>query len=619
MTRVTEINDKRPNPKGILLPVAYFLLAVSILYAFGKFPSSSTPERIPYSEFLHYLDQSKIQEVVLNEHVLTGTRRIDKPEDGLLKFVTIVFDDPGLVQKLESKGVVFSREISNSGFLDIWIWVVPLLLSALLWSFFIRGASKGMQGGLLSVTKSKAKAYMERNIKTTFADVAGVDEAKVELAEVVQFLKEPAHYARLGGHIPKGVLLVGPPGTGKTLLARAIAGEANVPFFSINGSEFVELFVGVGAARVRDLFEQASKSAPCILFIDEIDALGKSRAGNHVSFSSNDEKEQTLNQLLAEMDGFDPREGVILLAATNRPEILDPALLRAGRFDRQVLVSLPDQAGRAEILKVHIKKIKIDDKFDPARIAALTPGFSGADLANVVNEAALFATRRDADFVAEDDFTQAIERIVAGLEQRKKIINPVEKNRTAYHEMGHATVALALGTDEKVHKVSIIPRGIGALGYTLRRPTEDRYIQNEDELLTKIAVLLGGRAAEKVFFNKASTAAVDDLVKANDLAKAMVTRFAMSAQLGLAVYDRDPSPFLRMESGIHSFAGSSEATAQLVDQEVRSILDKAYVLAVGAVEKNRAFIQAGAQELLAIETLNDDKILALWNSHAQHQ
>lgn len=611
-----ETKESNRKATGILYPVAWFLIAISALHFFNKL--SPVSQKIPYSDFLRDLDQNKIHAVVLNDHTLTGTRNSDKPGEGLSNFVTVMFEDPELVQRLQSKGVVFSREISDSGFYNILIWVIPILISYLIWSFVLKGAAKGMQGGLLSVTKSKVKTYMEKDIKTTFADVAGVTEAKTELAEVVQFLKEPDHYARLGGHIPKGVLLIGPPGTGKTLLARAIAGEANVPFFSINGSEFVELFVGVGAARVRDLFEQASKSAPCILFIDEIDALGKSRVGNRVSFSNNDEKEQTLNQLLAEMDGFDPREGVILLAATNRPEILDPALLRAGRFDRQILVNLPDQAGRAEILKVHLKKIKIDDKMDSGRIAALTPGFSGADLATVVNEAALVATRRNANFVTEDDFTQAIERIVAGLEQRKKIMNPIEKRQTAYHEMGHAAVALALGTDEKIYKVSIIPRGVGALGYTLRRPTEDRYIQNEDDLRAKIAILLGGRASEKAFFGKTSTSAADDLVKANDIAKAMVTRFAMSEQLGLTVYDTDHSPFLRMESGSNSPTGSSEATAQLIDQEVRSILDKAYVLAANVIEKSRDFIQAGVEELLVVETLNEEKILTLWNSQIQH-
>lgn len=609
-----EMKENKPTAMGTLFPVASFLIALSVLYAFNKV--TPAPQKIPYSEFLQNLDQGKIHDVILTDQTLTGTRKIGTSDEGLSDFVTVMFEDSELVQKLQSKGVVFSREISNSGFYNILIWVIPLLISFLIWSFVLKGAAKGMQGGLLSVTKSKVKTYMEKDVKTTFADVAGVDEAKTELAEVVQFLKEPAHYARLGGHVPKGVLLIGPPGTGKTLLARAIAGEANVPFFSINGSEFVELFVGVGAARVRDLFEQASKSAPCILFIDEIDALGKSRVGNRVSLSNNDEKDQTLNQLLAEMDGFDPREGVILLAATNRPEILDPALLRAGRFDRQVLVNLPDQGGRAEILKVHLKKIKIDDKMDPGRIAALTPGFSGADLATVVNEAALVATRRNADFVTEDDFTQAIERIVAGLEQRKKIMNPIEKKQTAYHEMGHAAVALALGTDEKVHKISIIPRGVGALGYTLRRPTEDRYIQNEDDLMAKIAVLLGGRASEKAFFGKTSTSAADDLVKANDIAKAMVTRFAMSEQLGLAVYDSDHSPFLTMEFA-NSSTGSSEATAQLIDQEIRSILAKAYILAANAIEENRCFIQVGVEELLVVETLNEESILTLWNSQRQ--
>jgi cell division protease FtsH len=474
-----------------------------------------------------------------------------------------------------------------------------------------------MQGGLLSFTKSKAKVYMEKAVKTTFADVAGIDEAKEELQEVVSFLREPQRYARLGGRIPKGVLLVGPPGTGKTLLARAIAGEANVPFFSINGSEFVEMFVGLGAARVRDLFEEAKKSAPCILFVDEIDALGKSRAIAGGSIGANDEKEQTLNQLLAEMDGFDPREGVILLAATNRPEILDPALLRAGRFDRQVLISLPDQRGRAEILKVHLQKIKADKNLDVGRVAALTPGFSGADLANIVNEAALVATRRGGDFVTEEDFSHAIERVVAGLEQKSRLISPEEKRRVAYHEIGHTTVALALGTSEKVHKVSIIPRGIGALGYTLRRPTEDRYLQDEDEILAKIAVLLAGRAAEKLIFGKVSTGAADDLSKATDLARAMVASYGMSERLGLAVYDIERPRFLSMMPGSESTRVVSEATARSIDQEVQRFLARAYELAQQAFNSNRDFVRIAAERLLAVETLDEAELSRLWQEFGQ--
>ena len=453
---------------------------------------------------------------------------------------------------------------------------------------------------------------MEKDVKTTFADVAGVDEAKGELREVVNFLKEPQRYAHLGGRIPKGVLLVGPPGTGKTLLARAIAGEADVPFFSINGSEFVEMFVGLGAARVRDLFEQTKTNAPCILFIDEIDALGKSRALGLGSLGANDEKEQTLNQLLAEMDGFNPQEGVILLAATNRPEILDPALLRAGRFDRQVLIGLPDQAGRAQILAVHLKRIKVDEKLDVAKVAALTPGFSGADLANVVNEAALVATRRDAECVAEADFTQAIERIVAGLEQKRLMI-PSEKKRVAYHEIGHAAVALALGTTEKVHKVSIIPRGIGSLGYTLRRPTEDRHLLDEGELMAKIAVLLGGRVVEKMILGMVSTGAADDLAKATDLAILMVTSYGMSERLGLAVYEVSRPKYLASFPTAEGTRRTSEATSRTIDAEVRRILDAAYTMAMQVIKDHLQFVHAAAERLLVVETLDETALLNLWS------
>jgi cell division protease FtsH len=453
---------------------------------------------------------------------------------------------------------------------------------------------------------------VERDTKTTFADVAGVDEAKSELQEMVSFLKDPQRYTRLGGRAPKGILLIGPPGTGKTLLARAVAGEAHVPFFSINGSEFVEMFVGLGAARVRDLFTQASQAAPCLVFIDELDALGRFRGGAIPGMSGNEEKEQTLNQLLAEMDGFDSRKGVIILAATNRPEVLDPALLRAGRFDRQVLVSIPDKEGRQQILKVHVKGVPLDESVKLENIAALTPGFSGADLANLVNEAALHAARRNAKSVSEKDFIESIERIVAGIEQRKKIINPEEKKRIAYHEMGHATVALSRKTDVKVQKVSIIPRGMGALGYTLQRPSEDRYLMDEDELMNKIAVLLGGRASEQIFFEKLSTGAADDLVKATDLARAMVTRYGLSKKLGLATYEKPSARFLA--GPIQSFEPKehSEKMAETVDSEINALLNSGLKLAEGSIQINRAFIESGAKKLLEVETLDEAQVADLW-------
>jgi cell division protease FtsH len=453
---------------------------------------------------------------------------------------------------------------------------------------------------------------VEKDTKTTFADVAGVEEAKAELQEVVGFLKEPGQYTRLGGRAPKGILLIGPPGTGKTLLARAVAGEAHVPFFSINGSEFVEMFVGLGAARVRDLFEQATRSAPCLVFIDELDAIGRFRGGAIPGIPGNDEKEQTLNQLLAEMDGFDSRKGVIILAATNRPEVLDPAILRAGRFDRQVLVSIPDKEGRRQILQVHVKGVPLDETVQLENIAALTPGFSGADLANLVNESALHAARRKAKAVSEKDFIEAIERIVAGIEQRRKVINPEEKRRIAFHELGHATVALSRKTDVKVQKVSIIARGLGALGYTLQRPSEDRYLMDEDELMNKIAVLLGGRASEKVFFAKLSTGAADDLVKATDLARAMVTQFGLSKKIGVATYEKPSVRFLAGPAQGIETREPSEKMREMIDSEINAFLERGLQLAEESVESNRLFIEKGAQVLLEVETLDEAQVGDLW-------
>ena len=441
--------------------------------------------------------------------------------------------------------------------------------------FAIRRMGQGGAGGLMQIGKSRAKVYVEKETKVSFADVAGVDEAKDELVEIVNFLKDPLTYGRLGGRPPKGVLLVGPPGTGKTLLARAVAGEAGVPFFSISGSEFVEMFVGVGAARVRDLFEQARKHAPAIIFIDELDALGRAR-GAYVG-GGHDEKDQTLNQLLAELDGFDPSSGLVLLAATNRPEILDTALLRAGRFDRQVLVDRPDKKGREDIVAVHLKKAtKLGEDVSPEQIAALTPGFTGADLANLVNEATLLATRRHAEAVTMADFTAAIERIVAGLEKRNRLLNPLERRVVAYHELGHAMVTLALPGTDTVHKVSIIPRGVGALGYTIQRPTEDRYLMTRAELEHKMAGLLGGRAAEQLIFREVSTGAADDLARVTDIARAMVLRYGMSEALGNVTYDRDRSPFLQPNFPMPQERNYSETTAEAVDSAVRVLVDSAF-------------------------------------------
>jgi cell division protease FtsH len=478
---------------------------------------------LPYSQFLDDLKAGNVAEVRVSGDYIQG--QLKKPaKNGQTSFVTTRVP-PDIADQLQKYGVRFSGTVQSTFLTTLLSWIVPTLIFFGLWFFLSRrmAGQQGLGGGFMAVGKSKAKVYVETDTKVTFDDVAGVDEAKEELKEVVAFLENPKEHGRLGARIPKGVLLVGPPGTGKTLLARAVAGEAGVPFFSINGSEFVEMFVGVGAARVRDLFEQARQKAPAIIFLDELDAMGRARGA--YPMGGHDEKEQTLNQLLVELDGFDPRAGVVLIAATNRPEILDPALLRAGRFDRQVLVDRPDKAGRIDILKVHLKGRTLAADVDPEKIAALTPGFTGADLANLVNEAALIATRRRAEAVTMADFTSAVERIVAGLEKKKRVLNPQERRVVAYHEMGHTLMAMVLPGVDPVHKVSIIPRGIGALGYTIQRPTEDRFIMTREELDSRMAVLLGGRAAEHIVFGHLSTGAADDLAKVTDIARDMELRY----------------------------------------------------------------------------------------------
>jgi cell division protease FtsH len=607
-----KFEESKNKPRENKLNFAIMLLVFLGVFAFNSFLFKRHSEIIPYSEFLNLIDKEQITSVIFSDSTITGEIKSTDPKKTKL-FTTNSIPNETLIQKLYEKKVTFRSEYQNPIWSFVLSWIIPALIFYGLWNFASRGMAKRV-GGLLSMTKSRAKIFMEKDIKTTFADVAGIDEAKEELLEVVSFLQDPKKYSRLGGRAPKGVLLVGPPGTGKTLLARAVAGEAKVPFFSINGSEFVEMFVGLGAARVRDLFNQARSQAPCILFIDEIDALGKSRAFGLMGTGSNDEKEQTLNQLLAEMDGFDASEGVIMLAATNRPEILDPALLRAGRFDRQILLSSPDQAGRLQILRVHIKKVKSDEKLNLDHVASLTPGFSGADLANLVNEAALVATRRNAESVTEEDFSQAIERLVAGLEKKSKVMNPKEKERIAYHELGHATVALGLNCEGKVYKVSIIPRGMGALGYTIQRPTEDRYVLDEDELLDKIAVLLGGRSSEKIFCGKISTGAADDLAKATDLARAMVTQFGMSEKIGMVTLDGKRSSFL--QSPFDFSANSlSEHTAADVDVEVKTLIEKGFNRASECLQKNKSFVAEAVKRLLKTETLNESDIRHLWEKY----
>src|SRR5579863_6484792 len=521
----------------------YWMTAmVAVMVIQGIYASYTQIAQLPYSGFQDDLKAGKIVEVRVSGNYIQGKFK-EPDKNGRTEFITTRVA-PEMAQELEKYNVKFAGTIESTFLRDLLSWVIPVALFAGVWMFIYRRfASQQGFGGLMSVGRSKAKVYVETDTKTTFADVAGVDEAKAELQEIVSFLKDPASYGRLGGRVPKGVLLVGPPGTGKTLLARAVAGEANVPFFSINGSEFVEMFVGVGAARVRDLFEQAHAKAPCIIFIDELDALGRAR-GVYPGGGGHDEKEQTLNQLLSELDGFDTRAGMILLAATNRPEILDPALLRAGRFDRQVLVDRPDKIGRVQILEVHSRKIRMAPGVDLETVAALTPGFTGADLANLVNEAALLATRRSADSVTLADFTNAMERIVAGLEKRNRLLNPKEREIVAHHEMGHALVAFSLPGSDPVHKVSIIPRGVGALGYTIQRPTEDRFLMTREELESKMAVLLGGRAAELTVFGHLSTGAADDLRRVTDIAHSMVTRYGMSECLGGVVYDRELRNFI---------------------------------------------------------------------------
>jgi cell division protease FtsH len=565
--------------------------------------TKSTP--IPYSRFQTLLNEGKVAEIGITQNSIRGTLK-EAQSDGLKDFVTTRVE-PELAQSLDKQGVVYTGVIESTWLSDLLSWIIPGIFFVAIWMFVIRRMGEGGGlGGLMAIGKSRAKVYVEKETKVTFADVAGVDEAKEELVEIVNFLKDPQNYGRLGGRSPKGVLLVGPPGTGKTLLARAVAGEAGVPFFSISGSEFVEMFVGVGAARVRDLFEQARKHAPAIIFIDELDALGRARGP--YAMGGQDEKEQTLNQLLGELDGFDPTSGLVLLAATNRPEILDPALLRAGRFDRQVLVDRPDKKGREQILTVHLKKAKLGGDVLPEKIAALTPGFTGADLANLVNEAALLATRRNGDAVTMADFTNAIERIVAGLEKRNRLLNPMERRVVAYHELGHTVIALALPGTDTVHKVSIIPRGVGSLGYTIQRPTEDRYLMTRVELENKMAVLLGGRAAEQLVFGEISTGAADDLARVTDIARAMVLRYGMSEALGSVAYDRDRSPFLQPNFPIPQERSYSEETAHAVDAAVRTLVDDALKHAAAILQRNRALLDRTAVALLETETLNEPDI-----------
>jgi cell division protease FtsH len=594
------------------LNVGYWLMALlALVWIQSTWQAARTVEPVPYSQFEQALKEGRVAEVTVGETTITG--KLKSPEPGGKTVIVANRVEIDLAARLAAFDVPYTRVIESTLLRDLLSWVLPALVFLGVWFFLIRRLMDkpgGGMGSFMSIGKSHAKVYVERDTGVTFADVAGVDEAKAELQEIVAFLKDPQGRGRLGARLPKGVLLVGPPGTGKTLLAKAVAGEAGVPFFSISGSEFVEMFVGVGAARVRDLFEQARARAPAIIFIDELDALGRAR-GALSPIGGHDEREQTLNQLLAELDGFDSSSGLVLLAATNRPEVLDPALLRAGRFDRQVLVDRPDKLGRVQILKVHIKKIRLAPQVDLEQVAQLTTGFSGADLANLCNEAALAATRRNAPEVALVDFTTAVERIVAGLEKKNRVLNPREREVVAYHEMGHALVAMSLPGTDRVHKVSIIPRGVGALGYTIQRPTEDRFLMTAQELEHKIMVLLGGRAAEKLVFGHLSTGAADDLAKVTDIARDMATRYGMVESLGYVTYEAQRQPFLDVPGLMPGGWQPSQDTQQHIDAAVRQIVMTGFDRATALLEEKRDVLERCARELLKRETLDEQALRTL--------
>ncbi|ATR82844.1 cell division protein FtsH [Pseudomonas sp. HLS-6] len=589
---------------------AFFAFAFIALVMLQFMQSNRNPvEPIPYSQFLQLLEAHKVTDLKIEREQISGT--LEEPINGHKQFSTVRVD-PALATELSASGadIRFTGIPESSFGSQLLGWLMPLMLLLFGWNLIMRSmAGKQGMGGLMGVGKSRAKIFVQQETGVTFADVAGIDEAKAELVEIVSFLKDKAKYARLGAHIPKGILLVGPPGTGKTLVAKAVAGEAGVPFFSISGSEFVEMFVGVGAARVRDLFEQARAAAPCIIFIDELDALGKMRGVG--AFGGNDEKEQTLNQLLAELDGFDPREGVVLLAATNRPEILDPALLRAGRFDRQIIIDRPDRKGRSEILKVHLKNVTVDPAINSERIADITTGFTGADLANLVNEAAIVATRRGAQTVTLDDFTAAVERIVAGVERKSSLLLPQERQVVAYHEMGHALAAATLPGMDPVHKVSIVPRAVGALGYTLQRPNADHFLVSCQTLKDRMVVLMAGRAAEFIVYGQISTGAADDLAKATDIARQLVTRFGMSETLGQAVLERHTASYLGENLLAARDKDYSEHTAREIDLAIRALLEDAYSRAKALLEQRRTDLDTGARLLLEKETLTPEEFPAL--------
>jgi cell division protease FtsH len=603
--RLTPIGSGPPTRK-MRFSIWYLVLALLALFVIQMFVGKGHVTTVPYSVFKQWLADDKLVQVSVRRDKIVGEARVDTIASGqAFGFETVRVEDPDLVEQMQEKGIRFEGKVESDWLKGVlFAWIFPLAIIFFIWSFVLR--RMGSQGGIMSIGKSKAKVYMESATKVSFEDVAGLDEAVEELREVVEFLKTPQKFKSLGGTIPKGVLLVGPPGTGKTLLARAVAGEAKVPFFSLSGSDFVEMFVGVGASRVRDLFQQASAKAPCIVFIDELDALGKSRGMN--PWGGHDEREQTLNQLLVEMDGFDPNVGVILMAATNRPETLDLALLRPGRFDRQIVADRPDITGREAILKVHARGKKMAPDVDLRIIAARTPGFVGADLANVMNEAALLAARRGKKEVTIAELEEAIDRVVAGLERKSRVLNSKEKEIVAYHETGHAIVGASVPDMDAIHRVSIIPRGVQALGYTLALPTEDRYLMTKTELTSRIKFALGGRVAEELIFGEVSTGAQNDLERATGVARSMVTEYGMSERLGPLTYRQRGQPIMGREWPLGGSAEYGEHTADEIDAEVKAIVEEAYEeVRIILTEKKEILVRI-AKLLLEKEVLEGDEL-----------
>jgi cell division protease FtsH len=603
---ILELKDKNKNKENKTknFTYLYFIVVFIVLGLLnGYFFVKGEIKTIQYSEFKELVAKGKIADVSIDKETIQGEVTL---EDGKkTKFLTVKVEDTDLIKDLQKNSIKYAGRSENKIISTIISWVLPLALMFLIWNLLMRKMG-GAPSSILSFGKSRGKIYGEDEIKITFEDAAGVDEAKEELKEIIEYLQFPQKFLDIGGKIPKGILLVGPPGTGKTLLAKAVAGEAKVPFFSMSGSDFVEMFVGVGASRVRDLFSQAQEKAPCIIFIDELDALGKARGMNPMS--SNDEREQTLNQLLAEMDGFGTKTGVIIMGATNRPEILDPALLRPGRFDRHVLVDRPDIKGREEILMVHIRDVKIAEEVDLKVIAARTPGFVGADLANLVNESALLAARKGKRTVSMEEFEEAVERVTAGLEKKKRVMSKKEKEIVAYHETGHALMAEFLETADPVHKISIIPRGIAALGYTLQLPTEDRYLMTKNELLDRLSVLLGGRIAEEIIFGEVSTGAQNDLGRATDIAKSMVKEYGMSEKLGLMTFERERKPLFLDFDPSRGTRDYSEETAREIDDEIRKIMDQSYIKVKTVLIEKREVLERVAQILLEKESIDGETL-----------